>query len=767
MANPYFEKLRENITAKRVRVFILLLVLALSAFILYLDITIRTQFEGKRWALPARVYARPLELYPGMKLTPAQLTTELAVLGYRNTVDPRNPGSFRWHRKLIEVITQPFVFSDGAQASLLLRLRFSGNRLDSLTDLGNDAPIILARLDPLLIGSIYPTHKEDRILVQLDEMPQDLINALIAMEDHRFYTHHGIDPRGIARAVVTTVSGDEVQGGSTLTQQLIKNFYLSSKRTLTRKFTEMLMALLLEWHYDKDEILQAYANEIYLGQEGKRAIHGFGLASQFYFAEPLDRLQLPQSALLVALLKGPSFYDPRRHPKRALERRNLVLSEMARQEFITREQYDRAIQGPLGVTHKPPSGVSPYPAFLDLVQRQLRRDYRDEDLRSEGLRIFTTLDPLVQRTAEHALTSRLTQLEKSKRLPQKSLEAATVVTDIQNGEIQALVGGRDPRFAGFNRPLDAMRPIGSLIKPVVFLTALEQPDSYTLMTPLDDTELVWREYGSDDWVPKNYDNEFHGNVPLHVALVKSYNISTARLGLNLGVSHVMANVRRLGVDRVLSGYASSLLGSNALTPMEVVQMYQTLASGGYRVPLRAIREVLTTEGEPLQRYPLAVEQVLDPAPVYLLTTALQGVVREGTAQGLNHYLPPEINIAGKTGTTDDLRDSWFAGFTGERLAVVWVGRDDNQPSRLTGASGAMTIWGAMMTKLDPEPLIPPQPENVEWVWVDAEKQLRADQGCAGAVELPFIHGSAPTDFAPCASGSGGGAIKSWFERIFD
>lgn len=766
MQNQYMHIFRNFFTRKRLRLILLSLALLLAGFALYLDITVRVQFEGKRWAMPARVYARPLELYPGMKLRPEQLAMELAMLDYRATADPRSPGSYRRQGGEFTIITRPFTFWDETQASMLLVADIDGTRLGSLTDRATGKPVALARLDPVLIGGIYPAHNEDRVLVKFGEIPSPLIKGLIAIEDRQYYSHHGFSARGTARALVTTLRGGGVQGGSTLTQQLVKNFFLSPERTLRRKFTEVIMAMLLELHYSKDEILEAYANEIYLGQDGNRAIHGFGLASHFYFDRPLSRLDLPQAALLVGLVKGPSYYDPRRQSARALARRNLVLQEMRKLDFITPAQYVAARATPLGVVEKAPEGTSIYPAFVDLVHRQLRRDYREEDLRSEGMQIFTTLDPLVQTSAERALTGRLAQLEKDRRIPPKTLEGAVVVTHSQNGEVQALVGGRHTRYEGFNRALDAARPVGSLMKPVIYLTALERPDSYTLATMLDDGPLTWRQRGTSDWEPLNYDKEFHGQVPLRVALANSYNVSTARLGLALGVKRVMDNARRLGVERDLNSYASSLLGADSLSPLEVAQMYLSFASGGFRVPLRAIREVQMSDGQPLQRYPLSVEQVIEPGPAYLVTHALQAVVREGTADGLKHYLSPDLRLAGKTGTTNDLRDSWFAGYTGDRLAVVWIGRDDNQPINITGAGGAMTVWGEMMTRLDPDPLIPPVPENIEMIWVDAASGLRADGNCQGAVELPFIQGSGPTDTAPCATRSPARSFKSWFERLF-
>jgi penicillin-binding protein 1B len=737
-----------------------------AAYTVYLDFTVRARFEGKRFELPARVFARPLELYPGLSLSPAELTTELSLLDYRETRLPREPGTYHWRDQTLELVVRPFAFPDGPQEALALRVEFDGGGVKELSDRIRNQPLHLARLDPPLIGGIYPGKNEDRVLVKLGDVPKHLVDALIAVEDRRFYSHHGIDPRGIARAIFKTASGDSVQGGSTLTQQLVKNFYLTSERTLRRKLTEMVMAALLEVHYRKEEILETYLNEVFLGQDGNRAIHGFGLAAPFYFDKPLNHLDLPEAALLVGMLKGPTHFSPRGQPKRARDRRNLVLEEMAKTGSLTEEQLRSAQAKPLGVADKPSRGTSPYPAFLNLVYRQLKSDYQDADLRSEGLQVFTTLDPRVQRAAETALSKRLAGLEKARGMKPGTLQGALVATSTQNAEVQGVVGGRDPRFEGFNRALDAQRPIGSLIKPVVTLTALQQPQSYTLATLLDDSPLVLQQAGTEDWAPQNYDKEFHGKVPLRTALVNSYNVPTVRLGLAVGVPDVMANLRRLGIERDLPEFPSSLLGSNALSPLEVTQVYQTIAGGGFRTPLRAIRAVLTAQGEPLQRYPLNVEQEIEAAPLFLLTTALQDVVRAGTARDLGGYLPPTLDAAGKTGTTNDFRDSWFVGFTGDRLAVVWVGRDDNEPTGLTGASGAMLVWGQMMAGLDPEPLILPEPDNIERVWIDPASGLRSDAGCRDAVELPFIAGSAPTELAGCGPGSPGRSIRSWFERIW-
>ncbi len=742
-----------------------------AGFALYLDFRVRSEFEGRRFALPARIYARPLELHAGLRIPQADVVDELREAGYREEVREGEPGWFVRSTDGLEIAVRPFVFWDGAQPAKRIRVAFDGGTVAAVRDAdGKDLP--LTRLEPLPIGGIYPANNEDRVLVRLGEVPKHLVQALVATEDRNFFAHHGFDLRGMARAVVSFLRGNGLQGGSTLTQQLVKNFFLTPERTLRRKLTELFMAVLLELHYSKEEILETYLNEIYLGQDRDRAIHGIGLASLYYFSKPVEQLSLAESALLVGMVKGPVFYDPYRHPQRALERRNLVLRETKDQGFATLEQYTVARAAKLELNQKAAMGTSPHPAFLELVHRQLRRDYDEADLRSEGLRVFTTLDPRVQRAAERVLARKLEQFDKDKRFGAPGLEGAIVVTDDHAGEVQALVGGRDVRYRGFNRALDAARPVGSLLKPAIYLTALAEPARYTLVTQIDDGPFVWKSRGAPDWQPANYDKKFHGEVQLRTALAQSYNAASARLGTELGIERVLATVKRLGVERPLRPYAATLLGAVELSPLEVAQMYQTIASGGFRAPLRAIREVTTQDGRPLKRYPLAVEQAFPPEPMYLLTAAMQGVVREGTAQSMKNWLPAESAVAGKTGTTDEQRDAWFAGFTGDRLGVVWVGYDDNRAAHLSGGSTALPVWGELMAALDPEPLVLPKPDGIESVLIDPQSGLRADGGCAGALELPFAQGSAPAERAPCASAVGVAVeqvkerAKSWLERLF-
>ena len=728
-------------------------------YVLYLDSVIRYQFEGKRWALPAHVYARPLELYPNLTLSADQLEQELGLLGYRSSLAGGRAGSYLRRGDEIRIITRPFLFWDGPEDSAFIRVDFKQGKIHRITDLNQKNNRALVRLDPYRYATIFPSHKEDRLLIQRDALPPMFVEGLMAVEDRHFYEHHGIDFKGLARALwVNLKSFDLVQGGSTLTQQLVKNFFLSHERTLSRKIKEALMAGLLEVHYEKDDILEAYVNEVYLGQDGGRAIHGFSLGAQFYFGASLESLSVEELALLIGLVKGPSYYDPRRFPERALKRRNQVLNMMADQGVISNGESRRAKQASLGV--KPKGGsASRFPAFVDLVRQQLARDYREEDLRSEGLQIFTTLDPLLQMSAERGVERRLTQLEQQKDLA--ALQSAVVMTSPGSGEVLALVGDRTPGAAGFNRAIHAKRQVGSLIKPAVYLTALAQ-QGYTLTSPLQDEPLDLPVGNGDVWSPENFDKNYLGQIPFYRGLVDSRNVPTIRLGLDVGVKAVSKTLSALGIEDELPPYPSLFLGAVELSPLQIAQMYQSLADGGFYTPLRTIRTVVAQDRSVLQRYDLNVEQVADATSVYLVNDMLQRVVRDGTGRSLNNLLHANYDIAGKTGTSNDGRDSWFAGFSGNRLAVAWVGRDDNQPTSLTGAQGAMRVWADVMASAGLESLQLVQPGQVEALWVNPVSNHLVSPKCETAVALPFITGTGPTSKASCD----GQTSQNWLQGIF-
>jgi len=729
----------------------------LAGFAIYLDAVVQEKFSGKRWTIPAKVYARPLELFVGQKLDKNDFLAELDALGYRRERSVSGPGGASVAGNDIELHTRGFQFYEGAEQSQRLRVRFSGDFVAGLSS-ANGSSLPVARLEPVLIGGLYPAHNEDRILIKLDQVPPYLVETLVAVEDREFFNHFGVSPKSIARAVwVNLTAGQVRQGGSTLTQQLVKNFYLTNERSMTRKITEAMMAVLLELHYDKQEILEAYLNEVFLGQDGRRAVHGFGLASQYFFGQPLAELKLPQVALLVGMVKGPTYYNPRRNPERALERRNLVLDLLAEQQVISADEAAKAKQAPLGVTQRGSMADSSYPAFLDLVKRQLREDYRDEDLTEEGLRVFTSFDPVLQLKAEQAMSETLKRLGKAT----EGVEGAMIVTNPETGEIQAMLGSRQPGFAGFNRALDASRPIGSLIKPAIYLAALEKPSQYTLTSLLEDEPFSVKGADGQVWKPQNYGRQAYGTVYLYQALANSYNLSTARLGLDLGVPNVLKTLERLGASPKWPAYPSMLLGAGGLRPIEVADMYQTLANGGFNTPLRGIRSVLTAGGEPLKRYPFQIQQRFDPGAIYLTQYAMQRAMREGTGRSAYNRLPQSLNLAGKTGTTNDSRDSWFAGFSQDLLAVVWLGRDDNGKTSLTGATGALQVWTDFMRRADPLPLQMPVPDNVSYAWVDARSGLGTDERCPDAVQMPYIRGSEPAPGPGCGIQAPAESVMDW------
>ncbi len=732
--------------------------------LLYLDAFIQREFSGKKWAVPAMVYGRPMELYAGAPIGQRDLLAELEALGYRpGGAQPRS-GAYSVGDGWLRVGTRGFRFWDGVEPERRLAVRFQGASIAGVRDdAGAEVPI--ARLDPVHIGGIYPAHNEDRILVRAREVPPLLIAALMVVEDQDFATHHGISFRGILRALwVNVKSGSMEQGGSTLTQQLVKNFFLTRERTLVRKLLEAAMAVVMEMRFSKEEILETYLNEIYLGQDGHRAIHGFGLASHYYFNRPLNELEPQQIALLITLVRGPSYYDPWRHAERSLARRNLVLDELVEQQVIKPELAARLKARPLGMGDRDDNRSRFYPAYLDLVRRQLKESYSDDDLSSEGLRVFTGLDPAVQRSAERALQDSLAEIEKeaaARKRPAPGLEGAVIVTRVDSGEILAIVGGRHSRIAGFNRVLDAVRPVGSLMKPAVYLTALAG-GRYSLMSPLDDGPVHYKGSNGQVWSPRNFDKKDHGMVRLHRALAMSYNQSTARLGLELGLPRVVDTIHQLGVERDIAPLPSVSLGAVDLTPIEVAGMYQTIASGGFGTPLSVIREVSDSSGSPLSRYPVKVEQKLDPGAVYLLQYALREVVRSGTATSAYRRLPGWLTVAGKTGTTDDMRDSWFAGYSGDLLAVAWIGRDDNGVTSLTGATGALRVWSRLMAEVSRVPLKPRPPEGIVEAWVDETSGGLSAEGCPGASLMPFLPDTVPGYEAPC--GSGGGIRWPWESR---
>jgi len=703
------------------------------------------EFDQRGWDLPAQVFAAPLEIYPGRRIDMDDAVVELVRLGYRESAALQRPGTFARRDGRLGIRTRSFAMADSVLPERRVEIGFSGDSVRSVSD-EMEQPIPILELDPMLIGSVFPAHGEDRIILRPDEIPDVLARSLKAVEDRRFDDHFGLDLRAIARATLVNLTQGEIQqGGSTLTQQLVRSYFLTTERTWSRKLREAFMAVALELRHDKDELMTAYINEVYLAQDGARAIHGFGLASRFYFGKPLSELDLHEIALLVAQVRGPSYYDPRRHPDRAVARRNLVLMQMRDLDIIDERSYEAARGQPLDIVN---SGrrSSYYAAFIELVRRQLRNDYAAEDLQATGLRIFSTLDPAVQSSAETAVMEELDQIQNGR----PDLEAAAVVTDPHTAEILAVVGSRRTGFDGFNRALDARRQIGSLIKPAVYLAAIES-DEHTLASLVDDSPISVPMDDGSTWSPRNFNDESHGTVTAVRALAESFNMATVRIGLEAGVDKVADVLQRLGLDKTPLAYPSLLLGAIELTPIEVTQIYNTLANGGFRMPLRAVRAVVAADGTQLQRFPIEMRSASDPMAIYGLNQALVQVMQRGTGKSAQQRLRRGLTTAGKTGTSDDLRDSWFAGFTGNRLVVAWIGNDANEPVGLTGSSGAARVFSHIVTELDTVPYHAPVPGGLEQVWIDYATGLETEPGCESAVSLAMHRSELPPQAVSCGS----------------
>mgnify|MGYP006287071745 FL=1 len=743
-------------------------VLALAVWLAWLDARITSQFEGRRWDQPAQVFAEPVELYTGLPLRAEPFVELLRAQGYREADGSAPRPGFWWREgNSVRLVTRPFRFPDGEQPALAAQVDFTRSGVGRIRDLeGRELPLL--RLDPMRIGSIFPAHGEDRIVLAPDEVPELLEEALIAVEDRRFRSHLGIDPEGIGRALVVNLRAGEVrQGGSTLTQQLVKSYFLDSRQTLGRKVTEAFMAMLLERRFDKDDILTAYVNEVYMGQDGPRAIHGFGLASAFYFGKPLAELDPVEIATLVTIVRGPSYYNPWRHPQRVRERRDLVLSLLAEQGVIEPERAELGAQRPLGLrsADTQATGAGFQPAFLGLVRRQLQQDYRDSDLDSAGLVVLTTMDPLAQRRAQAAVSKGVAELRR-RGAATAELQGAAVVTRPATGEVLAVVGGAEAGFDGFNRALDARRPIGSLVKPAVYLAALES-GRYHLASTLQDLPVEVTLENGDTWAPTNFDEQPRGPVSLLRGLAESLNLATVNLGLALGPEVVAAQLAGLSGEPPPPAYPSLLLGSVEYPPLVVAQFYGAIAAGGFRAPLRAVRAVLDPAGQPLSRYPVDILAVADPAAVVQLQHAMLQVFERGTARSVAGRLGGRA-FAGKTGTSGDFRDSWFAGFGRDTLAVAWVGRDDNAPTGLTGASGALPVWADIMTGLDAQAFVPARADGLVEVEIDYASGLLARSSCADTVTVPVPQGVelyAMRDCAPDAQDLGERGLE-WLRRLF-
>jgi len=710
------------------------------AYVSILDSKVVNKLDGVLWTVPAKVYARPLELAEGGKINVDVLKKELEILSYELTKGiPDTPGEFSQSQQSVNIFIRGF----GSQEPGLYRLKIENDKIDSIKR-KDGISIDLIQLEPLSIGGMFPSHLQDRILLNFSQVPKDLEEMILVVEDRNFYSHKGISLKSIMRAFIknTKALGIE-EGGSTITQQLAKSLFFSPEQTIRRKIKEAIAALLIEMHYSKQEILLAYINDVFIAQSGRRAIHGFGLASQFFFGTDLKNLSLDQKALLVGMLKGPSLYSPINNPDRAKTRRDLVLSLIKNDSLITEEEYLDLKGKSLKVI--PPSfkSLSKYPAFNDIVTLDLRKNFDDSDLRTKGLKIITNLDPVVQDYLEESIKDTKLKLKRKYGSQLNGLEGAGIVIDSFSGEVVAAIGSTKPNNYGFNRAINAVRPIGSLVKPFIYLSALQHYTKYNLSTLLDDSKLSVSLPGSKLWEPNNFDKKFHGNVPLHVALSESYNVATTRLGMDLGYSVVQETFTKLGIEKKIPKYPSIFVGSFEMTPLEAIQAYQTIASEGFYSPLNSIRTVESSGDVLSLSYPYKVEQRFRPEPIYLLKFVLKQTFISGTARGFSSRVIEKWKTGGKTGTSDDQRDSWFVGYAGNYLMVVWLGFDDNRKSPLTGRTGALQVWKNFMSRLDPIAYEVRKPSRIRYEWVDVKDGLLSGERCKGSILIPFVEGTEP------------------------
>ncbi|MGB6136644.1 MAG: penicillin-binding protein 1B [Shewanella sp.] len=723
-------------------------------YAIYLDQIIAQKFEGQKWHLPAQVFSRPMALYPGAAVNHPQLMAELKLLGYRKVANPRQVGEFSASSTKIELWRRPFLHPEGNQAEQRVMISFDSNGVSSVKRMSDKRELAVFHLEPVLLDRIIAGDGEDRLFVPTPEIPSSIVDALILVEDRSFYDHYGVNPLAIARAAMVNITaGRTVQGGSTLTQQLAKNFFLSSERSIVRKVREALMALIIDFRYSKDEILEAYLNEVYMGQDKARGVHGMGLASQFYFGRPVGELTVSQQAFLVAVIKGPSYYNPWRYPDRAQERRDLVLRLLMENDKLTVAQYKAAAESPLGLRSAQKSVHQKLPAFFAVVKQELRDRYGDSLLQQSGIKVYTTLDPMAQEAAEKAVSSTMASLDKRA----KDIQVGMVVTDKYSGGIAAMVGDKVPGYEGFNRAVEIRRPIGSLIKPFVYATALNQSDTFSLATPIDDKPITLKNEQGKTWSPKNVDKKFSGQVPLLTAIKDSMNVPTVNVGLAVGVGNVVNTLEKAGWSESVSPYPSMLLGAVNGSPLMVAQVYQTLADEGRYRKLTSITAVLDSQNKALDVSRVPSSQAIDPATDYLVQYAMNHVVRSGTAKRLGAAFPG-VRLAGKTGTSNDGRDSWFAGFDERNVAAIWVGQDNNSKTGLYGSSGAMAVYQAFLQQRPPMSLRMTPVNGVVNGYFDRTTGMAKQGNCDNIVSLPAREAS----YRPAANC---GEPLSWWQKL--
>src|SRR5271156_2050510 len=732
-----------------------------SSYYHQLENEVVARFSGKRWNIPSRIYSDSILIYPGQDLQDLGFFERLARLNYHpvdtGKVSTRGEYSFDKKRGKLDIFLHSFAYPYGNFGGEFVELNLKGDTIDSMSDPVTHKPIFSIELEPELISGIFEGEWEQRRLVRLSQIPPTMINAILAAEDHRFYEHHGVDlVRTVKAAYIDFTSGHVRQGGSTLTQQLMKNFFLSSQRSYKRKLKEAMMAYIAERDYSKDEILENYINDIYLGQRGQEGIYGVWEASEFYFSKEPRNLTIGEMATIAGMISSPTRLNPLHHPDLAEQRRNEVLGLMLADGYISKAAFDSAATEPLHPREVfTENNDAPY--FVDYVKHELAERYPPEVLTGEGLRIFTSLDVHAQKLAEKAVRDNLFYLEKryaSLRRKEKKdqLEEALIAIEPQSGKIRVMVGGRDYRESQFDRITQAKRQPGSAFKPITYLAALQEtldggPAHFLPTTYIDDTPFTWT-YGDMSWSPKNYKDRYFGRVTLEFALEESLNSATSRLANQIGLDRVRAMAEKMGFGS-LPAYPSIVLGGIEVTPMQIAQAYSILADYGLDVQASAVTAVVDQSGKVIEGHELQARQVLTPQLAYMMDFMLEQVIKHGTGEGARKrgFTRP---AAGKTGTTNDSKDAWFTGFTPNLLAVVWTGFDQKEELGLTGAEASLPAWTNFMKAATASrpPLDFAPPPGIVVEKVDPLTGYLAGPNCPVVLEGAFPADLAPTQVCP-------------------
>ncbi|MFQ5876981.1 MAG: PBP1A family penicillin-binding protein [Acidobacteriota bacterium] len=735
------------------------------------------RFSHQEAAAPTRLYCAPFPLEAGAKALRSDLAERLTRLGYRQ-VDraPTTPGEFRSRFRSFEIYLRAFDYPDGRFPATRVRVPIRFDRIGRPHHIDSGAALPGLRLEPEPLGVLSGETHEERAPTAIDALPDVLLSAVVAVEDRRFYRHPGVDPKAVARALFANIrSGEVVQGGSTITQQLAKNLYSNSgRRTLVRKVWETLAALSLEAFRSKRDILEAYLNQIYLAQRGPTSVIGVGAAARHYFGKDVRALDLAESALLAGLIQSPGRYHPFRHPEAAIERRNLVLRLMRDAGSITEAQFREAAASPLKLGPEPAPRLRQAPYFVDYVAATLKSLGLRDPASTTGLRVFTTLDPLLQARAESILRSSLGRFERRhhrlRPMPGGVLQGALVALRPSDGSILAMVGGRDYGRSQFNRATQARRQPGSLFKPFVYLAGFREAevtgdDSFTPATILDDSPLEMMVNGRP-WRPRNFDGEFRGSVSARQALAGSMNVPTIRAAGAIGLREVVRTARLCGISSRLEPVPSIALGTMEVTPLEIAAAFTPIANLGTRTSPRVITHIVDERGR--RRFvPGPVRAaVISPGSAYLTLDLMRDVVRYGTGAGIWSY-GVKGEFAGKTGTTDEGRDAWFVGFQPDYLALVWIGFDNNRPLKLGGSTLALPIWARLAARagLDRRRRWE-RPEGVVEEVIDPETGLLAGWSCPISRREIFIRESRPTEVCghQRRAESWARRLLNWFRR---